>query len=176
MFLEGKIFTRKKALFFRGSKEKDSFNFIYAAFIPDASIGVFRRKYITFRGIHNCKAVRRIHFVQIILILFFIRSSCVFSFYGHIAACRQISDRNGDRRISGFFCRNFSTAVNRCNISIAGCPFQRANKSGYRVYKALDTGRAIKGKRIDVYLGDSPSAHKLSLGMGLRNYPVVVLN
>lgn len=47
MFLEGKIFIRKKALFFRGSKEKDSFNFIYAAFIPDASIGVFRHKYIT---------------------------------------------------------------------------------------------------------------------------------
>ena len=47
MFLEGRILTRKKALFFRGSKEKDSFNFIYAAFIPDASTGVFRRKYIT---------------------------------------------------------------------------------------------------------------------------------
>lgn len=30
MFLEGRILTRKKALFFRGSKEKDSFNFIYA--------------------------------------------------------------------------------------------------------------------------------------------------
>lgn len=49
MFLEGRILTRKKALFFRGSKEKDSFNFIYAAFIPDASIGVFRRKYITIK-------------------------------------------------------------------------------------------------------------------------------
>ena len=47
---------------------------------------------------------------------------------------------------------------------------------GDKVYKAVDTGGAIKGKRIDVYLGDSPSAHKLSLRMGLRNYPVRVLN
>lgn len=47
---------------------------------------------------------------------------------------------------------------------------------GNRVYKAVDTGGAIKGKRIDVYLGSTPSAHKLTERMGLRNYPVVVLN
>lgn len=47
---------------------------------------------------------------------------------------------------------------------------------GDKVYKAVDTGGAIKGKRIDVYLGSTPSAHKLTARMGLRNYPVVVLN
>lgn len=68
----------KKALFFRGSKEKDTFNFIYAAFIPDASIGVFRRKYITGAEAGSIMEAETAYTQSFLNILFFILKASFF--------------------------------------------------------------------------------------------------
>lgn len=47
---------------------------------------------------------------------------------------------------------------------------------GDTVYTAEDTGGAIRVKSIDIYLGNTPAAHKQMLRMGSRQYWVCILH
>ena len=47
---------------------------------------------------------------------------------------------------------------------------------GDTVYKAEDTSSAIKGKHINIYLGNSPSAHAKAVKMETRRYHVCIMN
>lgn len=41
---------------------------------------------------------------------------------------------------------------------------------------AEDSGSAVKGKRIEIYMGNTSNAHKLAERIGTRRYKVVILN